>query len=201
MNTTLGQGAPAEKFITVVSGLPRSGTSLMMQMLEAGGLPTLTDGLRVPDPDNPRGYFEYEPVKDLPRDASWLAEAMGRAVKIVSQLLQYLPEGFDYRVVFMERHGVEVIDSQDKMLARLGKASEELDRDRLMEIFAHQVFQAKTWLARRKIPVLYVDYLDCLVNPAATTARLNDFLGGGFDESGMAAVVDRGLYRHRRGEV
>ena len=200
MSTQSGQAAPWEHAIVVVSGLPRSGTSLMMQMLEAGGVPLLTDGLRVPDPDNPRGYFEFEPVKNLPNDTSWLAQARGRAVKIISQLLQNLPEGFDYRVVFMERHPAEVIDSQDKMLERLGKKGDDLERDRLMEIFAHQVFQTKAWLARQKIPVLYVEYLDCLVKPVETSTRLNDFLGGGLDESPMAVVVDSKLYRQRHGD-
>ncbi len=117
----------AENFITVVSGLPRSGTSLMMQMLVAGGLPALTDAVRSPDESNPRGYFEFEPVKRLRTDASWLEQARGRAVKIIHLLLRELPTDgrFQYRVLFLRRPLEEVIASQSAMLARAGKASAE----------------------------------------------------------------------------
>jgi len=113
---------PSDETITVVSGLPRSGTSMMMQMLGAGGLAVLTDGKRGADADNPRGYYEYEAVKSLGQDASWLASAGGKAVKIVSALLIHLPDGFDYRVIFMRRPIAEVLASQRAMLDRLGHA-------------------------------------------------------------------------------
>src|SRR5260221_40938 len=106
--------------IVVVSGLPRSGTSLMMAMLQAGGVPVLSDGLRAPDADNPNGYFEFEPVKQLRTDHTWLASAQGKALKVVVPLLFHFPELFDCRVLFMERNLDEVIASQLAMLARKG---------------------------------------------------------------------------------
>src|SRR3569833_79554 len=113
-------------FITVVSGLPRSGTSMMMQMLAAGGMPMLTDGVRGPDPDNPRGYFAFGPVKRTPQDARWLAGAPGKAVKVVHSLLPALPGGYEYRVLFMLRDMHEVLASQDTMLRRLGRCGADL---------------------------------------------------------------------------
>src|SRR4026209_2745330 len=92
--------------IVVVSGLPRSGTSMMMQMLQAGGLEILTDAVRTPDGSNPKGYFEFEAVKDLDKGQApaWLAGARGKAVKIVSSLVRWLPESNDYQVIFMQRN-------------------------------------------------------------------------------------------------
>src|SRR5262245_40494991 len=107
--------------IIIVSGLPRSGTSLMMQLLDAGGVEVVTDGVRAADPDNPRGYYEFEKVKQVKRDASWLPGVRGKAVKMVSQLLLDLPPTERYRVVFMERDLAETIDSQERMLQRLGR--------------------------------------------------------------------------------
>src|ERR1700674_2159926 len=113
------------KPIIVVSGLPRSGTSMMMNMLDSGGVPVLTDGIRSSDDSNPRGYFEYEPVKELGKDGgrSWVLLARGKAVKIISFLLTWLPETCDYRVVFMQRDLDEIIASQNEMLARRGEPS------------------------------------------------------------------------------
>src|SRR5947208_15012411 len=104
--------------ITIVTGLPRSGTSVMMQMLSAGGLPPLTDGLRQPDEDNPRGYFEFEPVKQIRRDTAWLQLAVGKAVKMVHLLLPELPldQNHRYRVIMMRRDLSDVLASQNKML-------------------------------------------------------------------------------------
>ena len=106
--------------IVVVSGLPRSGTSMMMQMLEAGGMEVMTDGLRAADEDNLKGYFEYETVKALHTDRNWLPEARGKAVKIISELLKYLPETQTYRIIFLRRALEEVLASQDRMLVRRG---------------------------------------------------------------------------------
>jgi hypothetical protein len=89
--------------ITIVSGLPRSGTSLMMMMLEAGGMPVLTDHIRTADADNPKGYYEFERVKAIERDQAWLKEADGKAVKMISALLKYLPQNYAYRIIFMRR--------------------------------------------------------------------------------------------------
>jgi hypothetical protein len=108
--------------ITIVSGLPRSGTSLMMQMLAAGGMPVLSDGERRADTDNPRGCLEWERIKQLPKDPACIAEAEGKVVKVISQLLLSLPPGHDYRIVFMQRPLPEILKSQDEMLRRRGTA-------------------------------------------------------------------------------
>jgi predicted AlkP superfamily phosphohydrolase/phosphomutase/predicted Zn-dependent protease len=179
--------------VTIVSGLPRSGTSLMMQMLQAGGLPSLTDGTRAADENNPRGYFEFEKAKQLPTDNSWLPSGKGRAVKIVAQLLRALPvtQEFRYRVIFMQRDLDEVIASQKKMLGQTETPAN------LARAFAAQLRQIQRVLAVRSIPALYIEYRQIIANPAAAAARVNAFLGGTLDERAMAAVVDPELYRNR----
>ncbi len=185
--------------ITIVSGLPRSGTSLMMQMLAAGGVRPLTDGQRVADPDNPRGYFEFERVKKLKTDSAWLDEAQGRAVKIIHLLLRDLPvDGYEYRVVFMRRHMPEVLASQRAMLARQGRSGAALSDEKLGAIFAGQLAEVESWLAARPaFRVLSVWYHDLVANPAAEARRVGEFVGGNPDIAAMAAAVDGTLYRQR----
>ena len=186
-------------FITVVSGLPRSGTSLMMQMLGAGGIPPLTDELREADPDNPRGYYEYEPVKKLGADRSWLPGAVGRAVKVIHMLITELPDDYQYRVLFMQRDLGETLASQKKMLERSGKRGAAMSDEKLAEVFQHQVDQAKTWLARRRhFQVMDVHYAKLVADPAPHTQQIGAFLGGGLNTAAMANVVDPSLYRQRR---
>jgi hypothetical protein len=182
--------------ITVVSGLPRSGTSMLMQMLDAGGLPPFTDAERAPDASNPRGYYEHERVKALARDNSWLAEAEGHVVKVIAQLLGHLPDGFDYRVAFLERDLDEVLASQAAMLQRLGRPGAEPDV--LRPIFERQLAGAQRWLdAHPRATVLYVRHGDVVADPAEQAARLNAFLGGDLDQAAMAAAVDPALHRQR----
>jgi len=187
--------------VTVVSGLPRSGTSMMMQMLDAGGLPPLTDDVREADDDNVRGYFEFEKAKGVHKDASWLPDAKGKAVKIVAQLLGNLPPrpGLRYRIVFMERDLAEVVASQGKMLERQGKKGAALSGESLRDVFAGQVRRIRQMLSVRKIPTLYVEHRDCIEQAGKVAERVNLFLGGELDEAAMAAVVDPRLYRQRRG--
>jgi hypothetical protein len=185
--------------ITVVSGLPRSGTSMMMQMLAAGGLPVLTDGRRSADADNPRGYYEYEAVKSLAQDASWLACAHGKAVKIVSALLAHLPDGCEYRVIFMRRPMAEVLASQRAMLERLGRAVPGDDDARLGELFARHLDDVAALLRRRpSIARLDVNYPDVIAAPLRVAAAVNAFLGGALDPAQMAATVAPELHRKRR---
>lgn len=184
--------------ICVVSGLPRSGTSMMMAILEAGGIPVLTDGVRRADEDNPRGYYEFERVKQLKDDAGWLAGARGRAVKMVSALLPDLPAGYSYRVVFMERRMSEVLASQRVMLDRLGKPAAPAGDGRQAELFARHLASLRAWMAAQaNFAVLTVDYNGLVAAPAALIAAVAEFLGGGLDTEAMVAVVDRGLYRQR----
>ncbi len=183
--------------ITVVSGLPRSGTSLMLQMLEAGGLPALCDGARAPDEDNPRGYYELERVKALARDASCVPEARGRALKVVVPLLAQLPPGEDYRVILMQRSLSEVVASQDRMLARRGAAGSKLEREPLLRIFALQLEDARAQLSRCGIPSLEVAYLDAVRDAAETARTVAAFLGLPLDVAAMARAVDASLHRER----
>lgn len=188
-----------EQFITIVSGLPRSGTSMMMQMLAAGGIPALADNLRQADEDNPRGYYEFERVKQVDGDSSWLDEAEGGAVKMVYRLLYNLPPDRVYRVIFMSRELEEVIASQQVMLARHGKASDRLDDARLVAIYRRQLQEVMTWLhGQLNFSVLSVDYHAVLSDPEQTVQQLNHFLDGRLDTDAMLRVPDWSLYRQRR---
>ena len=187
-------------FITVVSGLPRSGTSLMMQMLNAGGVPALTDNLRRPDQNNPRGYFEFEPVKRLRSDHSWLVEAKGRVVKIIHLLLRDLPiDGrFEYRVVMMKRPIYETLASQRVMLEREGKKS--ADPAMLEQVYQTQLSQVEEWLAAQPcFKTLPIEYHDVIAGPREAAERVAEFLGGGLDLEAMSASVDPTLHRQRAG--
>src|SRR5690349_20802881 len=139
---------PMAPEIIVVSGLPRSGTSLMMQMLDHGGIPTVTDNIRTADTDNPKGYYEFEQVKKLKEDASWLPATRGKAVKMVSQLLYDLPAHENYRIIFMERDFDEMIRSQEKMLARLNRPSAPADE--IKAAFARHLDRLRAWLAGQR---------------------------------------------------
>jgi hypothetical protein len=183
--------------IVVVSGLPRSGTSLMMQLLHAGGIPALTDHLRTPDPDNPRGYYEFERVKKVKDDAAWLPDARGKVVKMVSQLLFDLPPTERYRVVFMERDLDEVLDSQENMLRRLGRPA--APRDEMTRAFGLHLTRLHKWLAEQpNFVVLRVGYADVVSHPAEAVGRVNEFLGGVLDAAAARAAVDPSLYRNKK---
>jgi hypothetical protein len=188
----------AREFVTVVSGAPRSGTSMMMRMLEAGGIPALTDGVRAPDRDNPQGYLEYEPVKRTKEDPSWVARAQGRAVKMVHLLLRDLPEGHRYRVVLMRRDLNEMVTSQRLMLERLGRDPGALSDQRRAEIFAAQLDETERWLrSRAAFSCLAMDYNELVANPRPHVDRVVEFLGGDLDAAAMVSVVDPSLYRNR----
>jgi len=188
----------ARDLVTIVSGLPRSGTSMMMQMLEAGGLPALTDEIRKADDDNPKGYYEFEPVKKTKQDPSWLESARGKVVKIVYRLLYDLPAGYSYRVVFMQRRIEEVLASQRLMLTRLGKEFNQADDAKLAELFRAQVKKCQDWLATRpNFATLAVDYNQLIATPRPQVERLAEFLGPGLDVDAMLHVVDPALYRQR----
>jgi hypothetical protein len=185
--------------IVVVSGLPRSGTSMTMRMLEAGGQAIVTDGLRAADASNPGGYYEFEPVKDLdkPGDHAWLADARGKAVKIISFLLTHLPETYDYQVIFMQRDLDEVLASQNTMLQSRGEAS-GADDARMKEVYEAHLAQVERFMRNRRcFSLLKVSYADVVANPRAEAARIDIFLGGRLDADKMAAVADRSLYRNR----
>ena len=186
--------------IVVVSGLPRSGTSMMMRMLAAGGVPTVVDGQRVADISNPNGYFEFEPVKGLDKDGdlSWLPGARGKAVKIISFLLTYLPESYDYRVLFMHRDLGEVLASQRKMLVERGEAEALAEEAGARQLYTAHLAQVERFLAGRDcFRSLAVQYGQAVADPAATAARVADFLERPLDRPAMVQAVDGALYRNR----
>jgi len=185
-------------FVTIVSGLPRSGTSMAMQMIVAGGIPPVTDGLRAADADNPRGYFEFERVKQLRTDKAWLDDARGHVVKVIHMLVTELPDDRPYRVVFLDRDLREVVKSQSTMLARNAKAGGALAPERLMAVYEAQLRQVHAWLAaRQNFSVLPVKHADLIRDAAREARAINAFLGDGLDEAAMAAAVDPSLHRNR----
>lgn len=184
--------------ITIVSGLPRSGTSLMMQMLAAGGLPVLSDGERQADTDNPRGYLEWERIKQLPKDPACIAEAEGKVVKVISQLLLSLPAGYDYRIIFMQRPLPEVLKSQDEMLRRRGTYEGGGDDSAIEDAFQRHLMDVNRWLTgKSNISMLRVHYHKTLREPQATAEAVAEFLKAPLNIEAMTKQVDGSLYRNR----
>jgi hypothetical protein len=187
-----------DNVITVVTGLPRSGTSMLMRMLSLGGLPLLADGIRQADVDNPLGYFEYDRAKRLRQDRSWLADARGKVVKIVAQLVPFLPPDYRYTIIFIERDLGEVLASQRAMLDRSGRKGAALTDVQLQTAFRAQLSSVKAWLRDHgNARTLFVRYSEILDDPAAGAAQIDEFLGGGFDTTAMAQAVDIRLSRQR----
>ncbi len=182
--------------IVVASGLPRSGTSLLMQMLDAGGLEVVSDHVRAADVDNPRGYFELERVKQIQKDDSWLPAMRGKAFKLVSQLLYHLPPTEAYLVIFMRRNLEEVIASQEKMLQR--RKAPAAPRAQIAEAFRLHLTALFQWLVeQRNMAVLEVDYNDLVREPHTHAQRIAQFLGEGLDVEAMRQAVLTDLYRNR----
>ncbi len=186
-------------FVTIVAGLPRSGTSMAMRIIDQGGIPALIDEIRKADEDNPRGYYEFEPVKKTKKDASWLETAPGKVVKMVYRLLYDLPDNYQYRIVFMKRRLEEVIASQNVMLDRKGKAGGSLSDEQLLATFRKEIEKIEQWLAEQpNFKTLYVMYNEVLEEAGPKVAAINEFLGGNLDTEKMLAVVDKSLYRQRK---
>jgi hypothetical protein len=184
--------------ITIVSGLPRSGTSLMMQMLVAGGVTPLADGERKADTDNPRGYLEWERIKQLPTDPSCIAEAEGKVVKAISKLLLSLPSGHEYRIVFMQRPLSEVIASQDQMLRRRGTFKDGIDPAIIIGAFEKHLREVDEWFnGKSYVKVLRVPYHEVLSNPKNIGGKLAQFLELNLNVDAMVEEVDPSLYRNR----
>lgn len=190
-------------FVTIVSGLPRSGTSMMMKMLEAGGMQVLTDNIRSADENNPKGYYEFERVKKLKDgDIAWVDTANGRVVKVVSALLEHLPEDYRYKIIFMRRDMNEILASQKQMLAILGQSNGNLTDTQLTAIYHKHLTKVEAWLARQtNLDVIYVNYNSLLRNPAEYLTQVQAFLKGDLDIEKMQSVIDRNLYRQRNHET
>jgi hypothetical protein len=175
---------------------------MAMRMLEAGGLPLVIDGIRTADDDNPNGYYELEMVKALDKggETAWLAGARGKAVKIVSHLVTWLPETYDYQVLFMDRSLDEVMASQNKMLANRDRVSDAGDDARIRSGYERHLEQTKRFLAgRRCFSTLYLPYRDVVEQPLPAAKRIEAFLGRPLNADAMAAVADQQLYRNRKG--
>jgi len=187
--------------VTLVSGLPRSGTSMMMRMLAAGGMPIVTDNIRRADEDNPGGYFELEKVKQLENGDGWLGRETGKAIKVIATLLPMLPKNVFYYVIFMQRHMKEILASQRKMLERRGTAAEADVPDDIMAAKYEQYLRTTYhWLGRqRHFHVLYIHYNELLQDPVGRAETVNAFLNNSLDVEKMVGVVEPALYRQRRG--
>ena len=184
--------------ITVVSGLPRSGTSLMMQMLAAGGMPVLSDGERQADTDNPRGYFEWERIKLMPREPNCIAEAEGKVVKVISQLLFALPAGREYKIIFVQRPLSEVVASQAEMIRRRGTTGAPLPAAALIAGLTAHLNQVNAWLkGQANISVCRVEHHDVLSEPLRTSESIQKFLQCPLDVVAMSQQIDTSLYRQR----
>jgi len=190
-----------KKDIIIVSGLPRSGTSMMMKMLESGGLEIMTDHLRQADEDNPKGYYELEKVKQLDKsqDKAWLQEAEGKVIKVISQLLPHLPKNWHYKVIFMRRNMAEILASQKQMLIRRGEATNRISDEQLAELFEKHLQQIGTWLQKQpNFDVIYVPYNDVLENADPHITAINNFLDNILNPDNMRTVIDRSLHRQRK---
>ena len=184
--------------ITIVSGLPRSGTSMMMQMLDAGGLPIFTDKKRAADESNPKGYYEHEAVKSLARNASWVKDTPGKVVKVISHLLPHLPARYVYKIIFMERDIKEVVTSQHTMLVRNGVKKVKADAYpfNIEQQYLKNLEQIKSWESNHhNVEVLRMSYSEALENPAESAQKVAHFLDRDMDINKMASTVDRTLYR------
>lgn len=187
--------------ITIVSGLPRSGTSLMMQMLDKGGMDAITDSIRAADESNPKGYYEFEKVKKIKNDSSWLRDTRGKAFKMVSMLLWDLPSDEKYKIVFMKRNMNEILASQRKMLEKLKKESGP-DDDKMGELLTAHLNKTYVWLKQQEnIDVLYISYNDLIADPLRGAEAVAGFLEINLDIAKMVEVIDKSLYRNRETEV
>ena len=197
MPASASQSAP----VIVVSGLPRSGTSLMMNMLRAGGVPIVTDEQRTADDDNPKGYFELERVKQLNKgDVAWVEGSQGKAVKVISALLEHLPPTSSYKVLFMRRRLPEVLASQKKMLERRGEPTDTIPDEKMADLFQRHLQKIEGWLAAQpNMSVLYVPYHELAERPEPQIEQIVPFLGLDLDVAKMLTAVDPGLYRNRAG--
>ncbi|MEC8630949.1 MAG: sulfotransferase family protein [Pseudomonadota bacterium] len=188
----------SKNFVTIVSGLPRSGTSMMMRMLEAGGISPVVDGERKANADNPMGYYEFEPVKALKEDSSWVADSTGQAVKVIYKLVYDLPNNVPYRIVFMQRDIEEVLSSQEKMMRRDGLDPDTIGRDLLYNLFQTDVMDFRRWAeVQGNIQIMYADYRRMVDEPEEMSRHIAEFLGQDLDIPAMASVVDPDLYRNR----
>ena len=180
--------------ILIVSGLPRSGTSLMMQMLEAGGISILSDGIRQADTNNAKGYYELEAVKNLETDYAWLYDAHGKAVKVISHLLRKLPPSFEYRIILMQRPLDIIVRSQNKMLKNLNKESGNLSDQQLVQLYELHLEQTIAWMEQQdNVRSLKIQYEDLLTDTDEQIKKIDSFLDLDLNKYAMREIVDKTL--------
>ncbi|NOY52985.1 MAG: sulfotransferase family protein [Deltaproteobacteria bacterium] len=192
------------KPIIVVSGLPRSGTSMMMKMLEAGGVEIASDGERKADDDNPKGYYELERIKELDKgkDKSWVKNLRGKAVKVISFLLKDLPGEHFYKVIFVRRDLKEVMASQNKMLVNRGVDFDPSYEKKMIANYEKHLHQVEQILkGDDRFDVLYLSHREILNDPLTSAKAISSFVQDGLNEKAMAGVVDTALYRNRNGVI
>jgi hypothetical protein len=186
--------------VIIVSGLPRSGTSMMMNMLTAADLEIVSDRVRTADEDNPKGYFEDERVKDLEKseDRAWLRDCRGKVIKIISFLLKDLPADNRYKIIFMRRDLNEVMASQNKMLRRRGEAVDEDQNSKMIDLYTSHLQKVEfSMKSRPNIDYLDVEYREAVADPRAQAERVVGFLDMNLDVERMVGAVDPALYRNR----
>ena len=185
--------------IIIVSGLPRSGTSLMMMLLEAGGIPILTDNLRTSDVDNPKGYYEFEPVKSMPKgNNQWLSQATGKAVKVISSLLKFLPPDHCYKIILMRRRIDEIMASQARMIRNRQENSDRISDAEMSMLFEKHLHDISAWLKRQDyIEHIEISYNEILRAPETAHSVLSSFLDHALDTDQMISMIDRSLYRQK----
>lgn len=187
-----------DNVITIVSGLPRSGTSMMMKILEVGGMETITDGIRKANEDNPHGYYEYEMVKRIKVDTTWVRKTRGKVFKMISQLLFELPSNEKYKIIFMQRRMNEILASQRKMLVHMGNSDDSVSDEKMGKFLNKHLSKIMKWMADRKyISVLYIDYNDLIINPNEQIKKLSLFLNDKVNVERAVKVIDKSLYRNR----
>lgn len=185
--------------VVIVSGLPRSGTSLMMKMLESGGMEVLIDEIREADIDNPKGYYEFERVKKLPEDTEWLDDAKGRVVKVLAELIKHLPDENQYMIVFMMRDLDEIIRSQKKMIVRRGEDPDKVTDSEMKALLRRYLISLKQYVnGKDNMDVLYVSYNELMDDPEDPVEEVMDFFKGELDEDAMLNCIDGTLYRNRK---
>jgi hypothetical protein len=189
----------SDQTVYIVSGLPRSGTSMMMQMLEAGGLQIVTDNIRTADDDNLQGYFEFERIKQLKEgDSAWMGQACGKVLKVISALLEHLPDHYHYKIIFMERDLSEVLASQRKMLERRGKPANKEDDVMFSNLYKKHLIKVKAWLSgKTNFEVIYIGYKDLMENPKRYSEDIARFIDAPLDVQKMANVPQERFYRQR----
>ena len=188
--------------VTIVSGFPRSGTSMMMQILQAGGMPVLCDDISRANEHNPRGYLEYSKTRTIVKDSSWIKDAKGMAIKVMAVHLRFIPPEHNYRVIFMRRNVDEIIFSREIMSRKSGRSIAIGVPEFNPEWYNRILNRCSEWmLSQNNIVTYYCDYNDMISNTKEGIDRLNDFLIPNLDTNAMISAVDPKLYRQRAYKV